>query len=68
MKAIDTWLKQTGMPEWKLGSLAAANPKAVERIRNGTARVETLDAVLSYIRANPSGRTSRAKKGASSTS
>jgi hypothetical protein len=68
MKVIDKWLKRTGTPEWKLGVLAAANAKAVARIRAGTARVETLNDVLSYIRRNPPARTSRARKGVSSTS
>ena len=68
MKAIDEWLRKTGMPEWKLGTLAAANAKAVERIRNGTARVETLNDVLNYMRRNPPPRSRRAKRVASSTS
>ena len=68
MKAIDKWLRQTGMPEWKLGTLAAANAKAVERIRNGTARVETLNDVLNYMRRNPPPRTKRGRKVASYTS
>lgn len=68
MKAIDQWLKRTGVPEWKLGMLAAANAKAIGRIRNGTARVETLNDVLSYIRRNPAKRTPKKKTGASSTS
>lgn len=49
---IERWLAKTGMKEGRLGMLAAANPKAMERIRDGTARVETLRAVLRYIRAN----------------
>lgn len=53
MKAIDKWLKKTGMPEARLGLLAAANPHAVARIRDGTAQVRTLNAVLNYIRKNP---------------
>lgn len=53
MKAIDAWLKKSGMPEARLGLLAAANPQAVARIRAGTAQVQTLNAVLSYIRKNP---------------
>ena len=56
MKAIDQWLKKTGMPEARLGLLAAANPQAVARIRAGTAQVQTLNAVLSYIRKNPPAR------------
>lgn len=50
MKQIEKWLKQADMPESRLGLLACANPRAVERIRQGTARVETLRLVLAYIR------------------
>lgn len=55
MKEIDKWLEKTGVPEARLGLLAAANPHAVERIRAGTAQVQTLNAVLNYIRKNPPG-------------
>ena len=65
MKAIEQWLKKTGTSEGRLGLLAAANPRAVERIRNGSARIDTLNAVLSYIREHPAHRT---KKRRSSTS
>lgn len=68
MKAIDAWLKRTGMLESRLGLLACANPYAVGRIRAGTARVETLNEVLNYIRRNPAQRSSRTKDGGSSTS
>ena len=50
---IDAWLAKTKVAESRLGMLATANPRAVERIRDGTARVETLERVLTYIRANP---------------
>ncbi len=50
---IDKWLVATGMAESRLGLLAAANPRAVARIREGTARVDTLASVLKYIRQNP---------------
>lgn len=53
VKAIEQWLRATGMAESRLGLLAAANPKAVERIRNGTATVRTLRALIAYIKANP---------------
>ena len=52
---IDRWLKKTDMAESRLGLLSCANPKALERIRNGTARISTLDAVLAYIRSRPNG-------------
>ena len=55
---IDTWLKATKMPESRLGLLAAANPSAIGRIRNGTARIATLRAVLDYIQDNPAKRPS----------
>ena len=53
MQEIEEWLEKTGVPESRLGLLAAANPHAVERIRAGTAQIQTLDAVLNYIRKNP---------------
>ncbi len=56
---IEKWLKHTGMTESRLGLLAAANPRAVERIRDGTAQVATLQAVLKYIHNNPA---TKAKK------
>lgn len=49
---IESWLKKTGMAESRLGLLACANPRAVDRIRDGSARITTLRAVLSYIRTN----------------
>ena len=64
MKVIDKWLAKTGMAEGRLGLLACANPKAIERIRTGRARIETLNAVLSYIKRNPP----KAKRRALSTS
>lgn len=57
---IDRWLKATKMSESRLGLLSAANPRAVERIRDGTAQVETLRAVLRYIRLNPARNIARA--------
>lgn len=53
---IDDWLKESGMAESRLGQLACANARAVERIRNGTARVESLRQVLDYIALNPAKR------------
>lgn len=57
MKAIDAWLRKTGVNAGRLGLLACGNARAVERIRNGTARVETLNSVLKYIKAHPAKRT-----------
>jgi hypothetical protein len=53
VEKIEAWLAATGVSESRLGLLAAANPRAVARIRSGTARVETLKAVMRYIRRNP---------------
>jgi hypothetical protein len=59
MKVIDRWLKKSGMSESRLGLLAAANPRAVERIRAGGATISTLNAVLRYIQMNPVSRTGK---------
>jgi len=50
---IDAWLAATGMAESRLGSLACANVRVIKRIRNGTASVRSLEAVLDYIRQHP---------------
>jgi hypothetical protein len=60
IKEIDAWLKANKMVESRLGMLACANQKAVERIRCGAARITTLYAVMDYIREHPPGR--KAKK------
>ena len=51
IEAIDDFIRQSGMKESRLGLLSCANPRAIERIRNGRASVETLRAVLAYIAA-----------------
>lgn len=56
IKEIERWLKKTGMAESRLGLLSCANPKAIERIRNGTAMVSTLAAILAYIEGHPNGQ------------
>lgn len=53
LKQIDKWLADTGMAESRLGLLACANARAVERVRNGTARVDSLRQILDYILQNP---------------
>lgn len=53
IRRIDDWLKASGMTESRLGLLACANPRAVERVRNGTGSVDTLRALVDYIRRNP---------------
>jgi hypothetical protein len=50
---IDEWLKRTGMKESRLGLLACANARAVERVRAGSGSVESLRALLDYIAKNP---------------
>lgn len=50
---IDGWLKATNTPEYRLGLMACANARAVQRVREGTATVSTLKAILAYIEANP---------------
>ena len=56
IRKINRWLEASGMPEARLGLLSAANSGAIERIRNGTARIDTLQAVLRYIERNPPGK------------
>lgn len=53
VEKIDAWLKATGTAESRLGLLAAANSRAIERIRGGTATMKTFRAVMAYIEANP---------------
>ena len=50
---IDKWLKATNMPVSRLGLLACANARAVERVKAGTGSVDTLRAILEYIDAHP---------------
>jgi hypothetical protein len=53
IKKIDDWLKASGIAESRLGLLASANPRAVERIRSGTGSVDTLRALVDYVRRHP---------------
>ncbi len=50
---IDAWLKATGMKDSRLGLLACANARAVDRVRNGTGSVESLRQLIEYIDAHP---------------
>jgi hypothetical protein len=50
---IDRWLSASGISEGRLGLLSSANAGAVQRIRNGTAQIATLQSVLRYIEQNP---------------
>jgi hypothetical protein len=50
---IEKWLKASGMSESRLGLLSCANARAVERVRNGSGSVATLQAILEYIEAHP---------------
>lgn len=53
IKKIEAWLAKTGMAESRLGMLACANQRAVERVRNKTATLETFQALIDYISKNP---------------
>ena len=53
IKRIEAYLAKSRIPESRLGLLACANARAVERIRNGSASIETLRAMLDYIAVNP---------------
>jgi hypothetical protein len=53
IKKIDAWLSKADMPESRLGMLACANQRAVDRIRKKKASLETFQAVLDYIKKNP---------------
>lgn len=55
IRKIDEWLAATGMTESRLGLLACANARAVERVRNGTGSVDTLRALIDHIRRHPAG-------------
>lgn len=50
---IEAWLAATGMKESRLGLLACANARAVERVRNGSGSVESLRSIIDYIARNP---------------
>lgn len=50
---IDAYLKASGMKESRLGLLACANARAVERVRNGSGSVESLRLLLDYIDLHP---------------
>lgn len=53
VERIDKWLKQSGVKESRLGLLACANPRAVQRVRDKTATLQTLEAIMLYIERNP---------------
>lgn len=50
LREIERWLKKSGWKESRLGLLATGNQRAVARIRDGSARISTLESVLTYIR------------------
>jgi hypothetical protein len=50
---IDRWLSASEISEGRLGLLSSANAGAIQRIRNGTAQIATLQSVLRYIEQNP---------------
>lgn len=49
LKKIDEWLELTGLPESRLGLLSCANPRAIARIRSGSATLATLAKVEDYL-------------------
>lgn len=53
LRRLETWLKASKMSESRLGQLACANARAVERVRAGTGSVASLRALLAYIDQNP---------------
>lgn len=53
IRRIDAYLEATGMKDSRLGLLACANARAVERVRNGTGSVESLRLLLDYIDLHP---------------
>lgn len=53
VERIEKWLEQTRTKESRLGLLACANSRAVQRVRDKSASIETLEAILKYIAANP---------------
>ena len=53
IRKIQDWLQATGMKPSRLGLLACANPRAVDRVLNGTGSVDSLRALIDYIRENP---------------
>lgn len=59
IREIEAWLRKSGISESRLGLLSAANQNAVANIRSGVAKVATLDAVLAYVRANPTKKSAR---------
>ncbi len=50
---IDKYLKTSGIKESRLGLLACANPRAVQRVRDKSASIETLESLLEYIESHP---------------
>ena len=53
IELIDEWLATTGTLESRLGLLACANARAVERVRRGSASVATQRALIAYITDHP---------------
>lgn len=49
IRKIESYLERTGIKESRLGLLACANPRAVARVRNKSASIETMEALLEYI-------------------
>ena len=54
IKEIEAWLIATGMKASRLGLLACANARAVDRVRAGSASIDSLRALLIYVKDHPS--------------
>lgn len=65
IERIVAWCKATDTKESRLGLLACANAKALERVRDGTARINTLRELLDYIDMHPAKAQVAAPKGRS---
>lgn len=50
---IEKYLKASGMTESRLGLLSCANARAVQRVRDKSATIGTLEAILAYIDQHP---------------
>lgn len=50
IQEIEAFLSETGMMDSRLGLLACANPRAMARVRDGSARIRTLEEILAFVR------------------
>lgn len=47
---IESFISETGMNESRFGLLTCANPRALDRVRDGSARLRTLQQMLDFVR------------------